>query len=129
MQTSISNASPNDNTPVDTAEKVKDVYSLYGRYIIEEHMLDRLDNDNPIEIPMPETETASFKSGYAGNKTVGILGGGVGGLYAAMMLESVGVPYEVLEARDRVGGRLFTHKFENSNFYDYFVSSLRPPVP
>lgn len=129
MQTSISNASPNDNTQADTAEKVKDVYSLYGRYIIEEHMLDKLDNDNPIEIPMPETETDTFNSGYTGNKTVGILGGGVGGLYAAMMLDSVNVPYEVLEARDRVGGRLFTHKFENGNFYDYFVSSLRLPAP
>ncbi|KAG8979970.1 hypothetical protein FRC05_007413 [Tulasnella sp. 425] len=128
MQTSISNASPNDNTQADTAEKVKDVYSLYGRYIIEEHMLDKLDNDNPIEIPMPETETASFNSGYIGNKTVGILGGGVGGLYAAMMLDSVNVPYEVLEARDRVGGRLFTHKFENGNFYDYFdVGAMRYP--
>lgn len=90
-------------------------------------MLDKLDSDHPIEVPTPETALPS-KSSRSGNQTVGILGGGVGGLYAAMILESVGAPDEGLEARDRVGGRFFTHKFENGDFYDYFdVGAMRFP--
>lgn len=86
-------------------------------------MLDKLDTHHPILVPTPDT-AFSPKSVKPENQIVGILGGGVGGLYAAMMLESVGVPYEILEARDRVGGRLFTYKFKDGAFYDYFVSSF-----
>lgn len=52
---------------------------------------------------------------------VGILGAGVGGLYTALILDSLGIKYEILEASKRTGGRLFTHKFEKGNNYDYFV--------
>jgi protoporphyrinogen oxidase len=52
---------------------------------------------------------------------VGILGAGVGGLYTALILDSLDIKYEILEASNRTGGRLFTHKFENGNAYDYFV--------
>lgn len=122
-----SNSSPSNNSDSSTGEPVKDVYSLYGRYIIEKHMLDKLDTHHPILVPTPDT-AFSPKSVKPENQIVGILGGGVGGLYAAMMLESVGVPYEILEARDRVGGRLFTYKFKDGAFYDYFdVGAMRFP--
>ncbi|KAG8895450.1 hypothetical protein FRC01_012354, partial [Tulasnella sp. 417] len=118
---------PNQDDTAGTTGPLPDVYARYGQYIIEKHMLQKLDSDYPIEFPTPEAALPS-KSGRPGNQTVGILGGGVGGLYAAMMLESVGVPYEVLEARGRVGGRLFTHKFDNGDFYDYFdVGAMRFP--
>jgi hypothetical protein len=53
---------------------------------------------------------------------VGILGAGVSGLYSALILQSLNVSYEIIEASDRTGGRLFTHKFAGGGFYDYFVS-------
>lgn len=58
---------------------------------------------------------------------VGILGAGIGGLYAALMLESLGIKYEIMEGSGRIGGRLYTHNFpKNAGQYQYYVSL--PPV-
>lgn len=40
-----------------------------------------------------------------------IIGAGCAGLYAAMILDTLDVPYEILEANDRIGGRIYTHRF------------------
>jgi hypothetical protein len=41
-----------------------------------------------------------------------IIGAGVAGLYTAMIFDSLGIDYDILEANpDRVGGRLFTYRF------------------
>ena len=55
---------------------------------------------------------------------------GASGLYTALILESLNIPYKVLEARDDVGGRLFTHHFPNTTGapYNYFdVGAMRFP--
>ena len=67
-----------------------------------------------------------------GNFTVGIIGAGAAGLYSAILLESLGIKYEILEADVRPGGRIYTKyfdeaKWEKSNpgepdYYDYYVS-------
>lgn len=55
---------------------------------------------------------------------VGIIGGGIGGLYAAYLLQRHGIPYEILEASPRLGGRLFTYRMgDRPN--DYYVSLRR----
>ncbi|KAG0694127.1 hypothetical protein DFH29DRAFT_1073006 [Suillus ampliporus] len=73
---------------------------------------------------------ALSKDGYGETGTVGILGAGVGGLYTALMLDSLGINYEILEASDRTGGRLFTHHFSNDKEYDYYdVGAMRYPLP
>lgn len=52
---------------------------------------------------------------------VGIIGAGVSGLYIGMMLESLGIKYEIMEGSDRIGGRLFTYNFpKNRGKYQYF---------
>ncbi|KJZ73059.1 hypothetical protein HIM_07631 [Hirsutella minnesotensis 3608] len=85
--------------------------------------------------------------GFRGNRTqsgksnprVGIIGGGVGGLYAAMLLDSLDVDYEILESSERVGGRVYTHRFDEErwqvsepgepDYYDYYdVGAMRLPV-
>ncbi len=38
-----------------------------------------------------------------------ILGAGLSGLYAALLLEKRGIDYQILEGSDRVGGRLYTN--------------------
>ena len=40
--------------------------------------------------------------------TVGIIGGGFAGMYAGLILQSLGIECEVFEASDRVGGRIDT---------------------
>ena len=67
----------------------------------------------------------------ARNLTVGIIGAGASGLYAAILLQSLGIDYEILEANDRAGGRIYTHYFDpdtwkaskagQPEYYDYFV--------
>jgi len=60
---------------------------------------------------------------------VGILGAGVSGLYIAMMLDSLGIKYEIMEGSPRVGGRLYTHNFPtNQGKYQYYdVGAMRYP--
>jgi len=64
---------------------------------------------------------------------VGIIGAGAAGLYAAVLLDSLEIDYDILEASDRVGGRIFTHRFnetawsqstpDDPDYYDYYVSA------
>lgn len=58
---------------------------------------------------------------HEGVVPVGILGGGMAGLYAALMLASQGIPFQILEATDRIGGRCYTHYFEGGGEWDYYV--------
>ncbi|KAF8596137.1 amine oxidase [Ceratobasidium sp. AG-I] len=55
---------------------------------------------------------------------------GASGLYAALILQDLGIPYQIIEAQDKVGGRLFTHKFPDQTGapYNYFdVGAMRFP--
>ena len=56
-----------------------------------------------------------------------IIGAGTAGLYTAMILESLGISYQIVDAdtKERVGGRLFTYHFPNGGPYDYYVSRIR----
>lgn len=88
-----------------------DIFAHFGRSIIQEYV-------SPVEkqeafFPLPPCAVS--------DEPVGILGAGVGGLYTALILQSLNVSYEVIEASNRTGGRLFTHKFSDGGFYDYFV--------
>jgi hypothetical protein len=51
-------------------------------------------------------------------------------LYTALILEDLGIPYRIIEARDTVGGRLFTYRFPDDTGapYNYFdVGAMRFP--
>ncbi|KAG8835722.1 hypothetical protein FRC17_001513 [Serendipita sp. 399] len=61
---------------------------------------------------------------------VGIIGAGAAGLYTAMILDSLGIKYEILEGSGRHGGRLYTHRFTKvAGPYQYFVSEAESLYP
>jgi NAD(P)-binding Rossmann-like domain len=62
---------------------------------------------------------------YVPQLAVCIIGAGVSGLYIAMMLDSLGIKYELMEGSGRTGGRLYTHNFpKNAGKYQYYVSNI-----
>jgi monoamine oxidase len=61
---------------------------------------------------------------------IGILGAGTAGLCAALMLQKLGRPFEILEASDRIGGRCFTYHFTSERYDYYDVGAMRfPDIP
>lgn len=61
---------------------------------------------------------------------VGIVGAGMAGLYTAMILKTLAIPYEILEASNRIGGRVYTHRFSNDPGDYYDAGAMRfPDIP
>ncbi|KAG4417758.1 hypothetical protein IFR04_009127 [Cadophora malorum] len=69
---------------------------------------------------------------------VGIVGAGAAGLYSAILLQSLGIDYEILELTERIGGRIYTYRFDETawnnskpgepDYYNYYdVGAMRFP--
>ncbi|TFK66663.1 FAD/NAD(P)-binding domain-containing protein [Pluteus cervinus] len=114
-----------------------DIFSYYARNLIK-------DFQNQFALPVAETPGPAIPNLPPGQGVpdvpfptpdlslgVGIIGGGVGGLYAAMILQSMKIKYEILEATDDIGGRLYTYHFDKSKppgGHEYFdVGAMRFP--
>ncbi|KAL5496076.1 hypothetical protein ACEPAH_3169 [Sanghuangporus vaninii] len=90
----------------------------YGKNIISEfHRSVQLPPQHEQDVLIPVRE---------GGK-VAIIGAGIGGLYAAMLLRDKAIPFEILEASDRYGGRLYTHTFSGVEHDYYDVGAMRFP--
>lgn len=61
-------------------------------------------------------------------KYVGIVGGGPAGLYSAMLLQKKGYLVHVFEASNRVGGRIYTHRFNCEKNQYFEAGAMRIPV-
>ncbi|RGP64960.1 l-amino-acid oxidase [Fusarium sporotrichioides] len=59
---------------------------------------------------------------------VGIIGAGIAGLYSALLLQSKGYTVNILEASDRVGGRVRTHHFTKDENQYFEAGAMRIPV-
>jgi hypothetical protein len=55
--------------------------------------------------------SSAFRVSDLENLPVAIIGAGAAGLRVAMMLDYLGLPYEIFEASNRRGGRCFTYRF------------------
>ncbi len=60
---------------------------------------------------------------------VGIIGGGISGLYSAMLLQKhiPGVSVKIFEAIDRIGGRIYTHRFSTEPHQYFEAGAMRIP--
>lgn len=61
------------------------------------------------------TSTARAQSVSSADPDVIVIGAGLSGLYAAMLLTEAGATVQVIEGRDRVGGRLFSARNVEGN--------------
>ena len=105
------------------ASQVPNVYAYRGRHLLtayhdrHQHIAHReLSAITPVlQNPAP-----------TGDLPVAIIGTGAAGLYTAMIFESLGINYHLVDAdtRERVGGRLFTYHFPNGGPYDYYVRKV-----
>ncbi|KAG8740117.1 hypothetical protein FRC10_004746 [Ceratobasidium sp. 414] len=100
-----------------------DAYAHHGRNLIQRYhaKLKKTLGVTPVTV-----SHMSFRASAAATSA----DGGAGGLYTALILEDLGIPYRIIEAQDRVGGRLFTYKFQNKTGepYNYFdVGAMRFP--
>ena len=59
--------------------------------------------------------------------TVGIVGGGMAGLYAALLLQSKRIPVKIFERDDRIGGRVYTHRFSDEEYQYFEGGAMRLP--
>ena len=108
-----------------------DPYAHYARHLIkDEHdsvIPHLIDPHRKLLQELEEGKSITFKHKEValdpGTVPVGILGAGSGGLYAALILDDLGIKYQILEASGRTGGRMFTHHFSQQE-YDYYVSSF-----
>ncbi|KAH7885591.1 hypothetical protein F5I97DRAFT_1830693 [Phlebopus sp. FC_14] len=108
-----------------------DPLAFYGKCIVEDYhasLLDKLpssDRGDPDLFDVSDKALRLFPW-----KKVGILGAGVGGLYTALILDSLDIEYEIIEASKITGGRLSTYRFSNGKKYDYYdAGAMRFPLP
>lgn len=73
----------------------------------------------PFIWPPPEGDCGLFD--------VGIVGAGMAGLYTGMILDSLKIRYHIIEASDRIGGRVYTHRFTDDPGDYYDVGAMRFP--
>ena len=59
--------------------------------------------------------------------SIGIVGAGMAGLYAALLLRSAGHRVHIFEGADRVGGRVHTHYFSGEENQYYEAGAMRIP--
>src|SRR5712671_841299 len=58
---------------------------------------------------------------------IGIIGGGAAGLYSALLLQRAGHRVHIFEGTDRVGGRIYTHYFNDQQNQYFEAGAMRIP--
>jgi Monoamine oxidase len=75
--------------------------------------------------PPPDITTICPK-GYGKKFNIAVIGGGVAGLAAAFELRKIGCSVTLFEATDRIGGRVYTHYFDNYHYGDLGAMRIPP---
>ena len=103
-----------------STSEVPDIYAYRDRQLLSRY------NEQHKDIPpydLSKIKEVLRNPEPSPTSPVCIIGAGMAGLYTAMIFESLGISYQIVDAdtRARVGGRLFTYYFPNGNPYDYYV--------
>jgi monoamine oxidase len=101
------------------------------------HLNDLLDTiptspfDLPRDVVQEYDRVASVESdGPSVKHRICIVGAGITGLFIAMILDSLKIPgleYDILEASDRTGGRIYSHYFSDARHDYYDIGAMRFP--
>ncbi|KAG2225937.1 hypothetical protein INT45_006633 [Circinella minor] len=78
-----------------------------------------------------KAQMAKHNKIHASDKSekIGIVGAGMSGLFAGLLLDQAGIHnYEILEANDRLGGRVHTTYFSNSSTAYQEMGPMRFPI-
>jgi monoamine oxidase len=87
-----------------------DIATRYREYLNEK--------TQPLQSPTPRSNL----------NNVAIVGAGMSGLYSALLLKKHGLDVKIFEATDRVGGRVYTHWFEDKKNQYFEAGAMRLPV-
>ncbi len=88
--------------------ELKSARKTYSDWIIKNHGQEYTKELERLQNKKIHSELKSQITENSNTPVVGIIGGGITGLYAGLMLQSIGVEFEIFEKSDRVGGRLKT---------------------
>ena len=96
------------------------IYAYRGRRLLSQY------HARYTEIPndkLSELKLVLHNQPATSGSPVCIIGAGLAGLYTAMIFESLGISYQIVDANTekRIGGRLFTYHFPSRGPYDYYV--------
>ena len=99
---------------------VPNPYVYHDRLLLSQH---NERNNDVHQYQLSQMKGALHNPDPSPDLPICIIGAGTAGLYTAMILESLGISYQIVDAdtRERVGGRLFTYHFSGGRPYDYFV--------
>ncbi|OJA18599.1 hypothetical protein AZE42_06573 [Rhizopogon vesiculosus] len=98
----------------------------YARQLVRENIARELDAFNdPVGTDEHPLEEGTLDKCLPLDVTFCIIGAGAAGLYTAMILKELGIPFDILEASDRVGGRMYTHRFSEAPNDYYDVGAMR----
>lgn len=88
------------------------------------------DYENIVELLSPPPDILEFAAPMSmQNLNIGIIGGGLAGLSAAYELRKLGANITIFDAEGtRIGGRIYTHYFNNSRQYFGEFGAMRIPV-
>lgn len=98
--------------------------AFYGKNIIDDDhasLMVKLEPETHKPDKLDYLDISDEKLRFLPDKKVVILGAGVAGLCTALILDSLDVEFEILEASDRVGGRPSTYKFPDGKKYEYYA--------
>ena len=93
----------------------------FSDYVIEKHGKKYLETLQKQRKAAQDRPSLSIDADQA---VVGIVGGGFAGMYAGLILQSLGIEFEIFEASDRVGGRIDTWYSTNYNAEDVDKANL-----
>lgn len=108
----------------ETIAKKLTLHRKLGHSIVDGISFDNNDVNTPIDPdhlpPISAMPTSTRPPNQPIEGKACIVGAGAAGLYTAMILDSLGLSYDLLEANDRNGGRVYTYPFPpNLNGHQY----------